>query len=278
MPGPGQAQNNFNASADVSKELNLLESGSTNVQRGNLLTLPLGGGLVYVQPVYVKSSGSTSFPLLKKVLVAFGDQVGFANTLDEALDQVFGGNSGASAGDAENVDGSTSSKTDTSDAAGTSGDASANGSSGTDGTDSSSGSNSDNDSSSGNTGGSSTMSSRSEERPQRRIPGNEGFRRGHEEGRLVRLWRSAEETSGSVEQGARTRAVVSAQVPYDCCLRKAGVWFLHIWNRSCRRSAYARYAQKHESSIPTASPRKTTFKQSPTFTTLQSYEVDHRPI
>ena len=101
VPGPGQAQNNFNASADVSKELNLLESGSTNVQRGNLLTLPLGGGLVYVQPVYVKSSGSTSFPLLKKVLVAFGDQVGFANTLDEALDQVFGGNSGASAGDAE---------------------------------------------------------------------------------------------------------------------------------------------------------------------------------
>ena len=63
-----------------------------------------------MQPVYVKSSGSTSFPLLKKVLVAFGDQVGFANTLDEALDQVFGGNSGASAGDAENVDGSTSSK------------------------------------------------------------------------------------------------------------------------------------------------------------------------
>ena len=61
VPGPGQAQNNFNASADVSKELNLLESGSTNVQRGNLLTLPLGGGLVYVQPVYVKSSGSTSF-------------------------------------------------------------------------------------------------------------------------------------------------------------------------------------------------------------------------
>ena len=59
-----------------------------------------------MQPVYVKSSGSTSFPLLKKVLVAFGDQVGFANTLDEALDQVFGGNSGASAGDAENVDGS----------------------------------------------------------------------------------------------------------------------------------------------------------------------------
>lgn len=130
VPGPGQAQNNFNASADVSKELNLLESGSTNVQRGNLLTLPLGGGLVYVQPVYVKSSGSTSFPLLKKVLVAFGDQVGFANTLDEALDQVFGGNSGAAAGDAENVEGGTSSgKTEgKTDSGGQQGDASQEGS------------------------------------------------------------------------------------------------------------------------------------------------------
>ena len=103
VPGPGQAQNNFNANADVSRELNLLESGSTSVERGNLLTLPLGGGLVYVQPVYVRSSGATSYPMLQKVLVAFGDQVGFADTLDEALDQVFGGDSGASAGDAENA-------------------------------------------------------------------------------------------------------------------------------------------------------------------------------
>lgn len=120
VPGPGQAQNNFNANADVSKELNLLQSGDTQVMRGNLLTLPLGGGLVYVQPVYVKSSGATSFPLLKKTLVAFGDQVGFADTLDEALDQVFGGDSGAAAGDAENASGDGSSGDQAS--GGTSGD------------------------------------------------------------------------------------------------------------------------------------------------------------
>lgn len=102
VPGPGQAQNNFNASATVSRELNLLESGSTNVVRGNLLTLPIGGGLIYIQPVYVESSGTTRFPLLKKVLVAFGEHIGFADTLDEALDQVFGGDSGALAGDADN--------------------------------------------------------------------------------------------------------------------------------------------------------------------------------
>lgn len=131
VPGPGQAQNNFNANADVSKELNLLESGSTNVERGNLLTLPLGGGLVYVEPVYVRSSGATSYPMLQKVLVAFGDQVGFADTLDEALDQVFGGDSGASAGDAENSGGTSSAPS--SGAGDSSGASDSSGSSGTDG-------------------------------------------------------------------------------------------------------------------------------------------------
>ena len=163
VPGPGQAQNNFNANADVSKELNLLQSGSTQVVRGNLLTLPLGGGLVYVQPVYVKSSGATSFPLLKKTLVAFGDQVGFADTLDEALNQVFGGDSGASAGDAENAANAAGSSSDanTGDGAGDSdaGDANADNA---DGSQSANGSNGSNDSgdgsansgqSSGSTGG-----------------------------------------------------------------------------------------------------------------------------
>jgi uncharacterized membrane protein (UPF0182 family) len=96
VPGPGQVQNNFNTDADVSSQLNILQRGSTTVTRGNLLTLPFGGGLLYVQPVYVRSSGGgTSYPLLQKVLVAFGGkEIGYADTLQEALDQVFGKSSG----------------------------------------------------------------------------------------------------------------------------------------------------------------------------------------
>ncbi|RAD09705.1 UPF0182 family protein, partial [Burkholderia multivorans] len=100
VPGPGQAQNNFNTAPEVQRILNLLLQGESQVQNGNLLTLPLGGGLLYVQPVYVRSAGETSYPLLQHVLVAFGENIGFAPTLDEALDQVFGGDSGAEAGDA----------------------------------------------------------------------------------------------------------------------------------------------------------------------------------
>ena len=62
---------------------------------GNLLTLPVGGGILYVQPVYVQSSGDAAYPSLRRVLVGFGEQVGFAPTLEEALDELFSGSSGA---------------------------------------------------------------------------------------------------------------------------------------------------------------------------------------
>jgi uncharacterized membrane protein (UPF0182 family) len=99
IPGPGQVQNNFNADSEVSQLLNILRQGSTRVLNGNLLTLPVGGGFLYVQPVYIESTGETSFPLLQKVLVSFGDRIAFEDTLDEALDELFGGDSGANAGD-----------------------------------------------------------------------------------------------------------------------------------------------------------------------------------
>jgi uncharacterized protein len=102
VPGPGQAQNKFNSDPTVSQALNLLRQGASAVLNGNLLTLPVGGGLLYVQPVYLRSTGETSYPTLQRVLVAFGDKIGFAATLDEALNQLFGGQSGAKAGDFAN--------------------------------------------------------------------------------------------------------------------------------------------------------------------------------
>ncbi|MFZ1382765.1 MAG: UPF0182 family protein, partial [Scrofimicrobium sp.] len=99
VPGPGQVQNNFNTDQTVAQQLNLLNQQGSKVRHGNLLTLPVGGGLLYVQPVYVESTSSTSYPVLRYVLTAFGDQVGFGRTLAEALDQTFGGDSQATLGD-----------------------------------------------------------------------------------------------------------------------------------------------------------------------------------
>ena len=79
----------------MSNQLNLLRRGSSEVINGNMLTLPVAGGILYVQPVYVQSSGDAKYPRLQRVLVSFGDKVGFAPSLEEALNQVFGGSSGA---------------------------------------------------------------------------------------------------------------------------------------------------------------------------------------
>jgi uncharacterized protein len=98
--GPEQVQNRFVSSAVVSTELNLLRQSETDVRYGNLLTLPVGGGLLYVEPVYIeRANQQAAFPQLNRVLVAYGDRIGYAPTLREALNQVFG----AGAGDATTV-------------------------------------------------------------------------------------------------------------------------------------------------------------------------------
>lgn len=97
ISGPSQIASNFEAKPEVANTLSLLRQGGSDVVLGNLLTLPVGGGLLYVQPVYVRAtSNSAAYPLLQKVLVSFGDQIGFDSSLKGALDQVFGGNSGTS--------------------------------------------------------------------------------------------------------------------------------------------------------------------------------------
>jgi len=99
VAGPSQVASNFEAKPEVANSLSLLRRGGSDVVLGNLLTLPVGGGLLYVQPVYVRATANAAaYPLLQKVLVSFGDQIGYDDTLKGALDQVFGGNSGTAAG------------------------------------------------------------------------------------------------------------------------------------------------------------------------------------
>ena len=87
--GPKQVQSQFNSQEDIAESIRLLRGGDSEVEYGNLLTVPLDGGLLYVEPVYVRGGG-LKYPLLRKVLVTYGGQTAFENTLDEALNKVFG--------------------------------------------------------------------------------------------------------------------------------------------------------------------------------------------
>jgi len=108
VKGPGQVQNDIESSNIGSPRftqtlsqfltLNRTQQGS-QITLGNQLTLPVGGGLLYVEPIYVSAKTGSSYPLSRAVVVAFGNQLAWSDTLGGALDGLFGGSSGAVAGD-----------------------------------------------------------------------------------------------------------------------------------------------------------------------------------
>jgi uncharacterized membrane protein (UPF0182 family) len=89
IPGPQQVQNNFESDSVVASQLSLLRAGGSEVELGNLLSLPFNDGLLYVEPVYIRAQ-QDGYPLLRKVLVGYGSNVALEDTLDVALAKVFG--------------------------------------------------------------------------------------------------------------------------------------------------------------------------------------------
>jgi uncharacterized membrane protein (UPF0182 family) len=90
VPGPGQVHNDFRSYPAASQQLSLLDQRGSSVTEGNLLTLPLGGSFVYVEPIYVRSTAATSFPTIKRVLVSWNNTIAYQPTLSQALDAAFG--------------------------------------------------------------------------------------------------------------------------------------------------------------------------------------------
>jgi hypothetical protein len=96
VPGPTQVQNNFESETAIAEQLTLLRRGGADVEFGNLLSLPVSGGLLYVEPVYVRATQGQGYPLLRKVLAGYGNEVVMADTLGEALEALFAGKAGES--------------------------------------------------------------------------------------------------------------------------------------------------------------------------------------
>jgi hypothetical protein len=90
IPGPGLVANSFESNTEVSTKLSLLRQGGSEVVLGNLLTLPVGGGLLYLEPVYTQAKKEPNYPILNSVIVSFGEQIAYKPTLAQALDALFG--------------------------------------------------------------------------------------------------------------------------------------------------------------------------------------------
>jgi len=88
--GPRQIVNRINQDADISKQISLWDQRGSEVNQGNLLVIPIEESLIYVQPLYLRAAGG-KIPELKRVIVAYENQITMAETLGQALDTIFSG-------------------------------------------------------------------------------------------------------------------------------------------------------------------------------------------
>lgn len=91
--GPTQVVNRINQDTEIARQLTLWDQRGSEVIRGELLVIPIEAALLYVQPIYLRAQGGR-IPELKRVVVAYQNQVVMADGLDQALDALFGDSTG----------------------------------------------------------------------------------------------------------------------------------------------------------------------------------------
>lgn len=90
--GPAQIRARINQDSQLSQLMTLWSQRGSELLRGNLLVIPIGASLLYVEPFYLQSAdGASKLPELRQVAVAIQDQLKAAKTFDEALALLFPG-------------------------------------------------------------------------------------------------------------------------------------------------------------------------------------------
>ena len=87
--GPSQIENRISQDTIITEQLALWGRGGSRVIRGNLLLIPLGESILYVEPVFLQAEGG-GLPQLKRVIVAAGDQIAMEPTLQASIAAIFG--------------------------------------------------------------------------------------------------------------------------------------------------------------------------------------------
>jgi hypothetical protein len=89
--GPRQIDARIDQDAEISQQLTLWSQRGSTVIRGSLLAIPIDQSLIYVQPLYLAAAEQGALPELRRVIVAYGNQIAMEPTLEQALGRLFGG-------------------------------------------------------------------------------------------------------------------------------------------------------------------------------------------
>jgi uncharacterized membrane protein (UPF0182 family) len=84
MYGPMQIESRIDQDQNISKDLTLWNQQGSRVLRGNIIALPVTGGFLYLESIYIQAT-EARMPQLKKVVLAMGDRLIYRDTFDEAL-------------------------------------------------------------------------------------------------------------------------------------------------------------------------------------------------
>jgi uncharacterized membrane protein (UPF0182 family) len=87
--GPLQIEARINQDQNISKDLSLWNQQGSRVLRGQMLVLPVDNTFVYIEPIYIQAA-EARMPQLKKVVVATGNSLVYADTYEQALAQLAG--------------------------------------------------------------------------------------------------------------------------------------------------------------------------------------------
>lgn len=88
IPGPTQVWQNMTTTPDVTADLSLFERQNSQPVHGNLLSLPVGQGMLYVEPLYIQNKESNPQPRVRKVILAYGKYISYADTLQQGLNDL----------------------------------------------------------------------------------------------------------------------------------------------------------------------------------------------
>ncbi|HYU50288.1 MAG TPA: UPF0182 family protein [Candidatus Limnocylindria bacterium] len=91
--GPNQIAAKIDAEPTISSQISLWDAAGSKVIKGNLIVLPVQDSLIYLQPIYLKSTNA-AFPQLEKIVIASPTTVVWGDTLDEALRLLLAGGFG----------------------------------------------------------------------------------------------------------------------------------------------------------------------------------------
>jgi hypothetical protein len=89
MYGPMQIESRIDQDQNISKDLTLWNQQGSHVLRGSIIALPVTGGFLYVESIYIQAT-EARMPQLKKVVLAVGDRLIYRDTFEEAFAELTG--------------------------------------------------------------------------------------------------------------------------------------------------------------------------------------------